>query len=46
MQMESETADLLDKRMMQLFGVMHKKIDRNDLNPKTDMTKKIDMLHK
>ena len=30
MQMEAETADLLDRRMMQLFGVAHKNLDKKD----------------
>ena len=31
MQMEAETADLLDRRMMQLFGVAHHKLEANDV---------------
>jgi hypothetical protein len=31
MQMEAETADLLDRRMMQLYGVAFEKPDKNDL---------------
>ena len=44
MQMEAETADLLDRRMMQLFGVMHKKLDKNDFNPRNDLTKKFSQM--
>ena len=44
--MEAETADLLDKRMMQLYGVMNKKFTRNDFNPKNDISKKINDLHR
>ena len=29
--MEAETADLLDRRMMQLFGVAHHKLEANDV---------------
>jgi hypothetical protein len=32
MQMEAETADLLDRRMMQLFGVVHNKLGKGDIN--------------
>ena len=28
MQMEAETSDLLDRRMMQLFGVTHSKFEK------------------
>jgi len=31
MQMEAETADLLDRRMMQLFGVVHNKLGKGDI---------------
>lgn len=29
MQMEAETADMIDRRMMQLFAVAHKKLDKS-----------------
>jgi hypothetical protein len=31
MQMEAETADLLDRRMMQLLAVSKKKLDKSDV---------------
>ena len=31
MQMEAETADLIDRRMMQLFAVAHKKFEKIDV---------------
>ena len=31
MQMEAETADLIDRRMMQLFAVAHKKFEKSDI---------------
>jgi hypothetical protein len=31
MQMEAETADMIDRRMMQLFAVAHKKFDKADV---------------
>ena len=31
MQMEAEIADLLDRRMMSLFGVQHQKVDKIDV---------------
>lgn len=31
MQMESETSDLLDRRMMQLFAVSKKQFDKGDV---------------
>jgi len=31
MQMEAETADLIDRRMMQLFAVAHNKFEKSDV---------------
>ena len=31
MQMEAETADLLDRRMMQLYAVSNKNLTKNDV---------------
>ena len=31
MQMEAETGDLVDRRMMQLFAVAHNKFDKSDV---------------
>ena len=31
MQMEAETADMIDRRMMQLFGVAHKNLEKSDV---------------
>jgi hypothetical protein len=31
MQMEAETADLIDRRMMSLFAVSHKKLEKADV---------------
>ena len=31
MQMEAETADMIDRRMMQLFAVAHKKFEKCDV---------------
>jgi len=40
MQMEAETADLIDRRMMSLFAVSHKKLEKADvINTSLEMTK-------
>ena len=47
--MESETSDLLDRRMMQLFGMAHpeiKKTDLKDPNPMTGKDLKWDKMQK
>ena len=41
MQMEAEMADLLDRRMMSLFGVQHQKVDKIDVQ---NTTKKLQNL--
>ena len=41
MQMEAEVADLLDRRMMSLFGVQHQKVDKIDVQ---NTTKKLQNL--
>ena len=35
MQMEAETADMIDRRMMQLYAVAHDKLDKGDVQNTT-----------
>lgn len=41
MQMEAEISDLLDRKMMSLYGVQHEKLDKVDVTNTTKLAKDV-----